>query len=118
MPTPDTSHYEAILDTTIARLTEMVREDQRPAATDFLLQVLREDPYIIHATLPLAVHLMKQYPDEWQAHLEVASFVAECRSRAWISRMLSAVPNDGLDAQAEFLVGAAAEIKAKLWEQT
>lgn len=116
MPTPDP--HEPVIRPIIDRLADLIPEEQRPAAIEYMLQLLREDPSILHISLPLAAYVIQQNPEDWQQHLEVAPLVAECRQLGDFVRMLGAVPPDGRAAQAEYLAGVATEIKTKLWGQT
>ena len=105
----------AVLHTVIAGLLDIVRLSERVAARKCLLALIDADPSIAHITLPLATHLISMNPDTWQSHLEVTRFVQLCRPRAWVSKMLAAVPSD-IDLQAEYLTGAALEIQSQLWQ--
>jgi hypothetical protein len=107
----------AVLHEAVIALTGLVRLNERVAARKCLLQLLHEDPTIAHMTLPLATHLIQQNPD-WQSHLQVTRLVQLCRPRAWVCRMLAAVPSEGINVQAEYLTGAALEIHTQLWSGT
>lgn len=109
---------ELVIRPLIDRFADLLPEEQRLAASQFLVEVLRADPSLLHLSLPVAAYLMQEHPD-WQHHLEVPAFVAACQQRADadVVRMLAAVPADGRTAQADFLAAIANEIKAALWHE-
>ena len=45
MQTPDLQHHEPIIRSTIGALTDLMAEDQREAAQEFMLKLLHEDPH-------------------------------------------------------------------------